>query len=154
PPRVVLPGDDVDVRDPAPELEDVGACAGRRRPRAAQVVDAEGDRLRHALGAALVEQPEEGRQLEERAEHAAVDGRQTRVADELVAERQHAVPAPVDLLGVDAEEARVRDRLEDALHDVFSPRASMKRENWLPAELAPSMKLPRQLANGSSGLRS
>src|SRR5205814_9283565 len=57
---VVLPGDDAHVGDAAPELEDLGARSRRRRTRRAQVIDAERDRLRHALADAVgaeVQQP-------------------------------------------------------------------------------------------------
>src|SRR4029077_17752072 len=51
---VVLPGDDTNVGDAAPELEDLGARSRRRRTRRAQVIAAEGDRLRAAFTAPVV----------------------------------------------------------------------------------------------------
>src|SRR5213596_706354 len=102
---VVLPGDDANVGDAAPELEDLGARSGRQRTRRAQVVDAERDRLRHAFNVAVVEEPQQRRELEEGAENAAVHGGKGGVADDLVPERQDAFEGPVAALDLDAEEA-------------------------------------------------
>src|SRR5438128_10359012 len=71
---VVLPCDDADVRDAAPELEDLGARPRRRGTGGAQVVDAERDRLRHPVTAAVVDEAEQRRELQEGAEDAAVHG--------------------------------------------------------------------------------
>src|SRR5881628_2221200 len=113
---VVLPGDDADVGDAAPELEDLGARPRRRRTRGAQVVDAERDRLRHALTGILVEEAQERRELEEGAENAAVHRGQGRVADDLLPEGEDALEGAVGALDLDAEEARVGDRVDDAVH--------------------------------------
>src|SRR5207247_9968651 len=71
---VVLPGDDANVGDAAPELEDLGARSRRQRTRRTQVIDAERDRFRYALTAAVVEEVQQRRELEEGAEDAAVHG--------------------------------------------------------------------------------
>src|SRR5438094_2277318 len=113
---VVLPGDDAHVGDAAPELEDLGAGSSRKRARGAQVVDAERDRLRHAFAAALVEETQQRRQLEEGAENATVHGGKRGVADYLWPDRQDALEGAVAALDLDAEEARVRDGVDDPLH--------------------------------------
>ena len=136
----------------AAELEDLGPGTGGVGPGGAQVVDAERDRLRDAVGAALVDQAQKRGELEERAEHAAVHGRQTGVTDDLVAKRQHALEPPLDLLDLDAEEARVGNRLEDAVHDRLAFCSSCPI--GAPLRLAPIMNAPMQLANGSAGSRS
>src|SRR5207249_4044302 len=56
--RIVLPGNYMYHGDPTAELEDVGAGACGGRAGGAEIVDREVDRLRHAVGAALVGQPE------------------------------------------------------------------------------------------------
>src|SRR5262249_51021647 len=147
-------GDRAHVGNATPELEDLCTGPGGMRARGAQVVDAEGDRLRHGAAAALVEQPQQCRELEERAEHAAVHGGKRGVADDLLAERQHALEDVVDALQVDAEEACVGDDVEDPAHQAppFLPR--MSRSNELSLRLAPSMKVPRALAKGSLAVRS
>src|SRR5205823_7481149 len=106
---VVLPGDDAHVGDAAPELEDLGARSRRRRTRRPQVIDAERDRLRHALAAAVVEEVQQRRELEEGAEDAAVHGGEGGVADDLVPERQDALAGAAAALDLEAEEARVGD---------------------------------------------
>src|SRR5438552_15207533 len=151
---VVLPGDDAHVGDAAPELEDLGARSGRRRTRRAQVIDAERDRLRHALAAAVVEEVQQRRELQEGAEDAAVHGGKGGVADDLVPERQDAFEGPVAALDLDAEEARVRDGVDDPLHSPPPFLARMSRSNELSLRLAPSMNVPRALAKGSSAVRS
>src|SRR2546428_11819435 len=88
---VVLPGDDANVGDAAPELEDLGARSRRQWTRRAQVIDAERDRFRHALAAAVVEEVQQRRELEEGAENAAMHGGEGRGADDLVPERQEAL---------------------------------------------------------------
>src|SRR5688572_7989346 len=100
----------MDVRDATAELEDLAARARLARTGGAQVVDREADRARHALEPALLEQAEDRGHLEERADDAAVDRREARVADELGREGEHAFDAGRRLLDVHAEEARVRDR--------------------------------------------
>src|SRR5262249_13508518 len=65
---ILLPGDHPDVRDAPAELEDLRARTCGRRARRAEVVDAERDRLRDTVAAALLEQVKQGRELEEGAE--------------------------------------------------------------------------------------
>src|SRR5947208_6138009 len=113
---VVLPGDDANVGDAAPELEDLGARSRRQRTRRAQVVDTERDRFRHAFAAALLEEVQQRRELEEGAEDAAVHGGKGGVADDLVPEPQDALEDAVAALDLDAEEARVGDGLDDSFH--------------------------------------
>src|SRR5438309_7763770 len=151
---VVLPGDDAHVGDAAPELEDLGARSRRRRTRRAQVIDAERDRFRHALAAAVVEEVQQRRELEEGAENAAVHGGTGGVADDLVPERQDALEGAVAALDLDAEEARVRDGVDDPIHSPPPFLARTSRSNELSLRLAPSMKVPRALAKVSSRVRS
>src|SRR5437867_1999998 len=146
---IVLPGDDAHVGDATPELEDLGARSRRRRTGRAQVVDAEGDRLRHALAARVVDQPHQRRELEESAEHAAVHGRQRGVADDLLPEREDALERVAAVLDLDAEETGVGDDLEDAVHRASSFRVRTSRWKPLSLRLAPSMKVPGALAQGS-----
>src|SRR5213079_1685064 len=151
---VVLPGDDAHVGDAAPELEDLGARSRRQRTRRAQVIDAERDRFRHALAAAVVEEVQQRRELEEGAENAAVHGGKGGVADDLVPERQDALEGAVVALDLDAEEARVRDGVDDPIHSPPPFLARTSRSNGLSLRLAPSMNVPRALAKGSSAVRS
>src|SRR5881409_1760548 len=146
---VVLPGDDANVGDAAPELEDLGARSRRRRTRRAQVIDAERDRFRHALAAAVVEEVQQRRELEEGAEDAAVHCGEGGVADDLVPERQDALEGAVAALDLDAEEARVGDGLDDSFHLSPSCLARISRSNELSLRLAPSMNVPRALAKAT-----
>src|SRR5437016_8418775 len=151
---VVLQGDDANVGDAAPVLEDVGAGSGRKRARGAQVVDAGRDRLRHAFAAALVEETQQRRQLEEGAENATVHGGKRGVADDLVPERQHALEDAIAAFHLDAEEARVRDGVDDLVHRPPPCLERTRRSNELSLRLAPSMNVPRALAKGSLAVRS
>src|SRR5262249_33782441 len=121
-----------------------------RRARRAEVVDAERDRLRDTVAAALLEQVKQGRELEEGAEDAAVHRGQGGIADDLPPEREDALEGAVRALDLDPEEARVEDRV----HRTFASRPRMSRSKELSLQLAPSMNVPRALANGSAGLRS
>src|SRR5262249_6124923 len=119
--RIVLPPNHMDDGDATPELEDVGARTCGRRAGRAQIVDREVDRLGPAGGAALVDQSENRRQLEECAQDAAVNRRQHYVADDFLAERQHALEPAVDPLSRNAEKAGVRNRREHRAHGCSSP---------------------------------
>src|SRR5207244_1018542 len=142
---VVLPGDDANVGDAAPELEDLGARAGRQRARRAQVIDAEGDGFRHAFTAAVVEQPQQRREFEEGAENAAVHGGKDGVSDDLVTEGQDALEGAVAAFDLDAQEARVGDGLDDSVHWPPPVFTRTSRSNEPSLRLAPSMKVPRAL---------
>src|SRR5262249_19408978 len=149
--RIILPGHHVHVGDAPPELEDVRAGARGRRTGGGEGGGAGGDRRRHPVGPTRVHEWQEGGQLGERAEHAAVDGGEARVPYQLVAKGEEALPRTVDLLDRDPEELGVRDGGEDAVHGFSGSRGSTSGVSALPAELAPSMKEPTQLAKGSSG---
>src|SRR5437867_5528310 len=151
---IVLPGDDADVGDAAPELEDLGARSRREGTRRAQVIDAERDRFRHTFTAGVVEEVQQRRELEEGAEDAAVHGGKGGVADDLVPERQDALEGAVAALDLDAEEARVGDGVDDPIHSPPPCLARISRSNELSLRLAPSMNVPRALAKGSSTVRS
>ncbi len=73
--------------------------------------------------------------------------RQAGVADDLLAEWQHAVQDAVAAVHLDAQEAGVGDGVDDVPHE--SPPPTLARVKGLPDELAPSMNVPRQLAKGS-----
>src|SRR5437867_11457936 len=143
---IVLPGDDADVGDAGPELEDLGARSRREGTRRAQVIDAERDRFRHTFTAGVVEEVQQRRELEEGAEHAAVHGGKGGVADDLVPERQDALEGAVAAFDLDAEEARVGDGVDDSVHRPPPVFARTSRSNEPSLRLAPSMNVPRALA--------
>src|SRR5206468_3026392 len=93
--------------------------------------------------------------LEEGADHAAVNRRQDRVADEVFVEGQDAFERAVGAVHRNAQEAGVRYGVEYTAHVGSSPLsgAPARTRRWkaVPARFAPSMNVPRQLAKGSSG---
>src|SRR5262249_56132170 len=88
---ILLPGDHPDVRDAPAELEDLRARTCGRRARRAEVVDAERDRLRDTVAAALLEQVKQGRELEEAADDAAVHRGQGGIGGDLLPGRGDAL---------------------------------------------------------------
>src|SRR5262249_12346912 len=133
----------------------LGARARLPRAGGAQVIDAHVDRLRHPLAVGLLEKLEERGQLEERAHYAAVDRRERGVADDVVAERQDGHQSCLVGLDAHAQERGIGDVRERGRRLHSPPRPSrMARATGLSAGLAPTMNVARQLANGSSGLRS
>ncbi len=87
------------------------------------------------------------------AHDAAVDRRQTLVADEPVAESHQRARLAVLLRNRDADEARVRNVGDELVngHDVSSGmRSSIVSMTAGGNRLAPSMYVDRKVANGSS----
>src|SRR5262249_41432784 len=134
-------------------VHDLGPPERVARTGRAQVVDAEVDRLRNALAVRELDRLHERRQLEERADHAAVQRRQRDVPDQIVTERQHTHDALRIVLDPNAEEDRVgnqRQRLPSP-HLPSSSRFRTACATGLTLLLAPIMNVPRALAKGSSG---
>src|SRR4029079_10059287 len=88
---------------------DLRAAAGLAGPDGPQVVDAEVDRLRHAVAADEIDRRHQRGELQEGAHHAAVQRRQRGVADQIVPEGQYAHQSLWLLLETDIEETSIRD---------------------------------------------
>jgi hypothetical protein len=89
------------------------------------------------------------RELEEGAEDAAVHRGERGVADDLPPEGQHALERAVGALDLDAEEARVGDRVDDPAHSPPPCFARISRSNVLSLRWAPSMTCRARFAKGS-----
>jgi hypothetical protein len=119
---LVLPGHDVHVGDALADLADLGARVGRDGPPGTQVLDGHVDRLGN-LQRGLLRDGELGLggQLHEGAQHAAVDRRQIDVAHQVRIERQDRGQLVAGQLRPHAEEAHVRDALQEGF-ELFSRR--------------------------------
>ncbi len=103
--RIVLPGLRLE-RDNALSLPDDGdICKAVEAASRTQIVDGQPDRLGWCCDAELARDADDGRCLQECAGHAAMDGGENRIADDLARERhvQHAARG-----GADAEAANER----------------------------------------------
>ena len=87
---------------------DIGVAVDR--PSRTQVVDGQVDRLRLRAGAQFARDPEDRRGFEEGADQAAMDGRQHRIADDLLRERHHQRAVAVDTDPEPAREGTDRER--------------------------------------------
>src|SRR5262249_60407106 len=94
------------------------------------------------------------RRLAKRPHPAAVNCRYHGVSDDRVAEGQHPPERAVAPPHRDAEKTRIRNGIDDITPGSDFLLLGTRRCKVLPPLCAPSMKVPRQLANGSSGARS